>query len=249
MTARMRADHLLVAQGFYESRAKAQEAIEAGLVLSDGVVIRKASEKIAPHTQIDAQKPYPWVSRGGLKLAHALAHFSVDPRDTACLDVGASTGGFSHVLLDHGAAEVVAVDVGHAQFHPSLRHHPRLTLFEGQDIRVLDLNQLTHRPTLGVVDVSFISLLLILPALDRVMAETAQIILLIKPQFEVGKQAIGKNGVVKDEEAQQRVCTTIAATLQQNGWHVGGVIPSPITGGDGNQEFLLYAHRGQGVPA
>ena len=243
MTARTRADQVLVARALYDSRAKAQEAIVAGLVKANGITLKKPSDAIDPNATIEAEKPYPWVSRGGVKLAHALKTFGVNPKGRICLDAGASTGGFTHVLLEHDAAHCIAVDVGHGQFHASLRTHPRLTVMEGQDIRTLDEKALLDAPTLVVTDVSFISLALVLPALSALAHEQATLIALIKPQFEVGKAHIGKNGLVKDPQVQQDVCEKIRLQITELGWTVAGVIPSPITGGDGNQEFLLCAHR------
>ena len=243
MTSRKRADQVLVAQGFYDSRAKAQEAISAGLVRVNGTPVKKPSDMIDPQGAIEAQKPYPWVSRGGVKLDHALTHFDIDPQGHTCLDVGASTGGFSHVLLERQAAAVFAVDVGHEQMHHSLRNHPRLHVREGQDIRKLTPADLPFQPTLIVMDVSFISVTLILPHLTTLAAETAILIVLIKPQFEVGKAHIGKNGLVKDAEVQQGICEEIRAKIGRLGWSVSGLIASPIAGGDGNQEFLLCARR------
>ena len=243
MTARKRADQVLVARNFYDSRAKAQEAITAGLVRVDGLRLKKPSDMIDPHGSIEAQKPYPWVSRGGVKLKHALSYFNINPHGHNCLDVGASTGGFSHVLLEQKAKHVLAVDVGHDQLHHNLRSHPRLSVLEGRDIRKLSVDNLPFRPTLIVMDVSFISVTLILPHLTDLAADTADLIILIKPQFEVGKAHISKNGLVKDPDAQQAICEHIRATVTTLGWTVSGLIPSPITGGDGNQEFLLCALR------
>ena len=243
MTARKRADQVLVSRNFYDSRAKAQEAIAAGLVTVDGATLKKPSDMINPQGQISAQKPYPWVSRGGVKIDHALTHFTIDPQGQNCLDVGASTGSFSHVLLEKQAAAVLAVDVGHDQLHHSLRTHPRLTVLEGQDIRKLSPADMPFQPTLIVMDVSFISVTLILPHLTALAADTADMIVLIKPQFEVGKAHISKNGLVKDTEVQHAICEQIRATVTTLGWTVSGIIASPITGGDGNQEFLLCATR------
>ena len=243
MTARTRADQVLVARALYDSRAKAQEAIAAGLVKANGITLKKPSDAIDPNATIEAEKPYPWVSRGGVKLAHALTTFGVNPQGLICLDAGASTGGFTHVLLEHDAAHCIAVDVGHGQFHASLRTHPRLTVMEGQDIRTLDAETLPEAPTLIVTDVSFISLALVLPALSALAHAKATLIALIKPQFEVGKAHIGKNGLVKDPQVQHDVCEKIRLQITELGWTVADVIPSPITGGDGNQEFLLCAHR------
>jgi 23S rRNA (cytidine1920-2'-O)/16S rRNA (cytidine1409-2'-O)-methyltransferase len=199
--SRKRADMLLVERGLFESRARAQAAITARLVTCDGEVVAKASQLLPDIGQITAEKPHPYVSRGGVKLAGALEHFGLSPSGLACLDCGASTGGFSDVLLRRGAASVVAVDTGRAQFHASLRGNPRITLLEGTDIRALEPAALSHAPAFIVCDVSFISLTLVLPALSRLAAPAATMVLLIKPQFEVGRAAIGKGGIVKDQAA------------------------------------------------
>ena len=246
-TARKRADQVLVARNFYDSRAKAQEAIAAGLVSANGALVRKASDMLDPDALIDARKPYPWVSRGGVKLAHALSSFGIDPSGQLCLDVGASTGGFSHVLLEGQAAQCVAVDVGHDQLHKSLRDHPRLSVMEGCDIRTLKSADLPYAPTLIVMDVSFISVTLILEAVSALAADEAWLIVLIKPQFEVGKAHIGKNGLVKDAQVQLDCCEKIRGQITALGWSVKDIIPSPITGGDGNQEFLLGAVRQKAI--
>jgi len=239
---RVRADLLLVERGLFESRARAQAAIAAGLVSADGVVLRKASETIAATAEIAAQAPHPYVSRGGVKLAAALDAFGFEPRGLVCLDVGASTGGFSDVLLRRGAAHVHAIDVGQSQLHASLQGHPRLTSLEGQDIRTLDPQGFASPPTLAVIDVSFISLHLVLPAVAKLLAPRARLVALVKPQFETKRSAL-KKGVLRDEVLQQQICAEIADAAAGLGFTVRGVIPSPIAGGDGNREFLLGAER------
>lgn len=243
MSARKRADQVLVARHYYDSRAKAQEAIAAGLVMVDGMALKKPSDMIHPNGIIIAQKPYPWVSRGGVKLDHALREFNLDPCGQFCLDIGASTGGFTHVLLDREAEHVWAVDVGHDQLHHSLRNHPRLTVLEGQDIRKINRDTFPVAPTLIVMDVSFISVTLILEHVNALAAEQADLVVLIKPQFEVGKAHISKNGLVKDAAIQHAICEQIRDRVTTLGWTVSGLIPSPIKGGDGNLEFLLGATR------
>lgn len=237
-----RADQLLVERGFFESRARAQAAIAAGLVTANGSVIRKASEMVAHDALLTAQAPHPYVSRGGVKLASALDGFGFDPKGRICLDVGASTGGFTDVLLKRGAAHVVSVDVGRDQFHASLRDDPRVTSLEGQDIRTLALSDLPGRPSLAAIDVSFISLRLVLPAVVALLAPDAAIAALIKPQFEAGRAAL-KKGVVRDEAVHARVCEEIVAVVEALGFAVIGLAPSPIEGGDGNREFLIGARR------
>jgi 23S rRNA (cytidine1920-2'-O)/16S rRNA (cytidine1409-2'-O)-methyltransferase len=239
---RVRADLLLVERGLFESRARAQAAIAAGLVSADGVVLRKASETVADSATIAAQAPHPYVSRGGVKLAAALDAFGYDPAGLTCLDVGASTGGFSDVLLRRGAAHVYAVDVGQAQLHESLRGHPRLTSLESQDIRALDPAVFAAPPALATIDVSFISLKLVLPAAARLLAPQAKLVALVKPQFETKRSAL-KKGVLRDEALQRQICTEIAEVVAGLGFAVSGPIPSPIEGGDGNREFLLGGER------
>jgi 23S rRNA (cytidine1920-2'-O)/16S rRNA (cytidine1409-2'-O)-methyltransferase len=241
MNAR-RADAALHARGFFESRAKAREAIEAGLVTVDGRVVTKPSAPIADDAQIVATAPYPWVSRGGVKLAHALDSFGVDPKGRFCLDVGASTGGFTDVLLARGARHVVAVDVGRDQLHERLRRDPRLTSLEGQDARTLTQARLGEAPSLIVMDASFISLAALLPNVVSLAAPDAEIVALIKPQFEAGRAAV-KKGVVRDETIHAQVCARVRAELEALGWRVSGVVASPIEGGDGNREFLIHARN------
>jgi len=238
--SRMRADRLLVERGLFESRAKAQAAIAAGLVIADGVTVRKASDEIAIDAAIDARAAHPYVSRGGVKLAAALDTFGFDPKRRIGLDVGASTGGFTQVLLQRGAARVYAVDVGRAQLHASLRERPDVVSLEQTDIR--ELKPLKPEPDLVVIDVSFISLKQVLPAALKLAASSAQLIALIKPQFEAGRERVRK-GVVRDAAVHVAVCDDIAAFVASLGWRVVGLTPSPITGGDGNAEFLLGAKR------
>jgi len=243
MTARERADRLLVARGFYESRARAQAAITAGLVTADGVPIRKASDAISSTAEIEAKPEHPYVSRGGLKLAAALDHFQLDPAGRICLDVGASTGGFSEVLAVRGARRIYAVDVGTGQLHPRVAARSEVVSMEQTDIRTLDPARLAEPPDFAVVDVSFISLKLVLPAIGKLLRARATIIALIKPQFEAARAAI-KKGIVRDPAVHAAVCDDIAAFFAAEGWRVGGVILSPIPGGDGNREFLIEAERG-----
>src|SRR3974390_881522 len=238
--SRMRADRLLVERGLFESRAKAQAAIAAGLVIADGVTVRKASDEIAIDAAIDARAAHPYVSRGGVKLAAALDTFGFDPKRRIGLDVGASTGGFPQVLLQRGAARVYAVDVGRAQLHASLRERPGVVSLEQTDIR--ELKPLKPEPDLVVIDVSFISLKQVLPAALKLAASSAQLIALIKPQFEAGRERVRK-GVVRDAAVHVAVCDDIAAFVASLGWRVVGVKPSTRTGGDGNAEFLLGAKR------
>jgi 23S rRNA (cytidine1920-2'-O)/16S rRNA (cytidine1409-2'-O)-methyltransferase len=243
MPTRQRADRLLVERGLFDSRARAQAAIAAGRVTADGVPVRKASEEIPSRARIDAAPEHPYVSRGGVKLAAALDRFGLDVKERVCLDVGASTGGFAEVLLGRGARRVYAVDVGRDQLHPRLHGRSDLVSFEQTDIRTLDRNRLTELPDFTTVDVSFISLKLVLPAIEQLLAPRADLLALIKPQFEAGRRAI-KKGIVRDPAVQADVCAGIEAFLAASGWHVAGVIPSPVLGGDGNREFFVAAERG-----
>jgi 23S rRNA (cytidine1920-2'-O)/16S rRNA (cytidine1409-2'-O)-methyltransferase len=239
---RQRADLLLVARGLFESRAKAQAAIAAGLVTANDAPVRKASEEIAVDARIEAAPAHPYVSRGGVKLQAALDHFKIDPKGRVCLDVGASTGGFTEVLLERGARRVYAVDVGRGQLHASLRARPEVVSLEETDIRTLSPARLDPPPDFVTVDVSFISLKLVLPAALALAKKPAQLVALIKPQFEAGRAAL-KKGVVRDAAVRQRVCDDIAAFATALGWRLLGITPSPIAGGDGNVEFLLGAAR------
>jgi 23S rRNA (cytidine1920-2'-O)/16S rRNA (cytidine1409-2'-O)-methyltransferase len=235
-----RADIVLVERGLFESRAKAQAAIAAGLVTADGVRVRKASDSISDTATLSATPAHPYVSRGALKLVAALDHFGFDPADRVCLDVGASTGGFTEVLLGRGARKVYAVDVGRDQLHARLRGDPRVTAREQTDIRTLAPSAFPEAPDFITVDVSFISLRLVLPALDRLIGRPAQLIALIKPQFEAGKANV-KKGIVRDAAIHASVCDEIVILAASLGWEMVGTLPSPIEGGDGNKEFLLAA--------
>ncbi len=243
MTNRRRADRLLVERGLFDSRAKAQAAIAAGLVSANGVTVRKASEEIATNAAIAASPAHPYVSRGGLKLAAALDHFGFDPKGRVCLDVGASTGGFTEVLLERGATLVYAIDVGRGQLHESLRPRPEVVSLEETDIRTISPARFEERPDFLTVDVSFISLKHVLPAAFALVQSPAQLVALIKPQFEAGRDAL-KKGIVRDASAHKAVRDDITAFVASLGWRVTAVIPSPIAGGDGNAEFLLGADIG-----
>jgi 23S rRNA (cytidine1920-2'-O)/16S rRNA (cytidine1409-2'-O)-methyltransferase len=243
MTIRERADRILVARGLFESRARAQGAIAAGLVTADGILVRKASETISADAIIAAESEHPYVSRGGVKLAAALNRFSLDVTDRVCLDVGASTGGFTEVLLARGARRVYAVDVGSGQLHPRLRGRSEIDSLEQTDIRALETSRLAEQPDLATVDVSFISLKLVLPAIGKLLEPRARLLALIKPQFEADRRAI-KKGIVRDDAVHAAVCSDIAEFIAVQGWRVAGVAPSAIPGGDGNREFFVEAERG-----
>ncbi len=245
MTTRQRADRLLVARGLFESRARAQAAIAAGRVTADGMPVRKPSEAISSAAAIEAEPEHPYVSRGGVKLAAALDRFGLDVTGRVCLDVGASTGGFSEVLVARGARRVYAIDVGRGQLHASLRGRDEIVSMEETDIRTLDPARLAEQPPpdFATVDVSFISLKLVAPSIGKLLQPRACIVALIKPQFEAGRRDI-KKGIVRDAAVHEAVCADIAAFLAAQGWRVGGRMPSPILGGDGNREFFVEAERG-----
>jgi 23S rRNA (cytidine1920-2'-O)/16S rRNA (cytidine1409-2'-O)-methyltransferase len=237
-----RADVVLVERGFFSSRARAQAAIAAGLVRVEGVALRKASEAIDEAAAIEAEAPHPYVSRGGVKLAAALDAFALDPAGLVCLDVGASTGGFTDVLLKRGAARVVAVDVGHGQLAPGLAADPRVVSLEGLDARALAVDEIGEPPGAIVCDVSFISQRLVLPAVLKLAARPAWLVSLVKPQFEVGPAEIVK-GRVRSEKALERACDEVAACIAAQEWALIGLMPSPVRGGAGAREFLAAARR------
>jgi 23S rRNA (cytidine1920-2'-O)/16S rRNA (cytidine1409-2'-O)-methyltransferase len=237
-----RIDRLLVERGLFDSRAKAQAAIAAGLVTANAEPVRKASEEIAVDAALSATPAHPYVSRGGVKLAAALDHFGFNPKGRVCLDVGASTGGFTQVLLERGARPIYAIDVGRAQLHESLRGRPEVISFEETDIRACTPARFRETPNFVAIDVSFISLKLVLPPALRLVAHRTQVVALIKPQFEVGPAKV-KKGIVRDAALHAAVCEDISAFVTGLGWRVLGIIPSPIAGSDGNAEFLLGAVR------
>lgn len=239
----MRLDQRLVADGLFESRAKAQAAIVAGRVWVDGRVAAKASEAVAGDAELEAAPAHPWVGRGGVKLDHALTLWPVPVAGRVVLDVGASTGGFTEVCLSRGAARVYAVDVGRGQLHGRLRADPRVIGLEGVDARALD-RALVPEPTgLIVGDVSFIGLAKALPAALALAAPAADLVVLVKPQFELGPAAVGRGGMVRDPDGGPRADTSVRAFLEAAGWTVQASTESPITGGDGNCERLLWARR------
>ncbi|MFY9759446.1 MAG: TlyA family RNA methyltransferase [Xanthobacteraceae bacterium] len=243
MTHRERADRLLVARGLFDSRARAQAAIAAGRVTADGIPVRKASEEVSAAAVIAAAPEHPYVSRGGVKLAAALDHFGLNVAGRVCLDAGASTGGFTEVLLARGAKRVYAVDVGTGQLHPRLAGREDILSLEQTDIRKLDPAHLPDPPGFATADVSFISLKLVLPAIGNLLTPRAQILALIKPQFETKGGGV-KKGIVRDEAVRKSVCDDIDALLVLLGWRTRPVVASAIRGGDGNQEFFIEAERG-----
>ncbi|ATQ43498.1 TlyA family RNA methyltransferase [Caulobacter mirabilis] len=241
--SRKRIDLILVERGLFDSRAKARAAIEAGRVTADGKVVGKASEAVDEAAEINAEAAHPWVGRGGLKLDHALTLWPVEVAGRVVLDVGASTGGFTQVVLSRGAAKVYAVDVGAGQLHPSLASDPRVVELSGTDARILDASLVPEAPDLIVTDVSFISLAKALPAALALARPGAELVALVKPQFEVGRDNVGKGGIVKDEAARIQALADVAAWLECIGWTVLATADSPVAGGDGNREFLLRARN------
>ncbi len=238
-----RADLLLVELGLFESRAKAQAAIEAGQVKADGVVVRRPAQKLDPAARIEAAPAHPWVGRGALKLDHALSLWPVPAAGRLVLDLGASTGGFTQVCLARGAARVLAVDVGRGQLHPSLRADPRVADLEGVDARDLTLERLGAAPQLIVCDASFISLTKAAGAALDLAAPGADFVALIKPQFEVGPERIGKGGLVRDPAVRAEAIALVLAWLEARGWRVQAEAESPILGGEGAVEHLVWARR------
>lgn len=238
-----RLDIELVTRGLAASRAQARAAIEAGKVSVDGVTAGKPGQGVTGDSRIDYEPPHPWVSRGGLKLAHALDAFGVDPAGLTCLDVGASTGGFTDVLLARGARRVFAVDVGRGQLAAKLAADPRVVSMEGTDARGLTSAEIPEAPDLVVCDASFIGLAKVLPAALALAAPGARLAALFKPQFEVGPAHIGKGGLVKDPRAAEDAAAAFETWLRSAGWKIAAWADSPIAGGDGNRERLFLALR------
>lgn len=241
--ARKRIDQLLVERGAFDSRAKARAAIEAGRVSASGRVVTKPSELVNEDADIAAEAAHPWVGRGALKLVYALDAWPIAVEGCVAVDVGASTGGFTEVLLARGAAYVFAVDVGRDQLHPSLRSDTRVADLSGVDARDLDQDRIDQAPSLIVSDVSFISLAKALPAALGLAGTGANLVALIKPQFEAGREHVGKGGLVKDPDVIARVERDIVAFLEAAGWSVRGLAESPITGGEGQVERLVWASK------
>jgi 23S rRNA (cytidine1920-2'-O)/16S rRNA (cytidine1409-2'-O)-methyltransferase len=245
---RERIDKLLVDRGLAHSRTRAQALVMAGVVLIDDQLVNKPSEAFAPDANIrlkgDGDPASRYVSRGGLKLEAALREFQIIADELSCLDVGASTGGFTDCLLQHGARRVVAVDVGHNQFDWRLRNDPRVELREGVNARYVKAEDFDRKFDLATIDVAFISATKILPAVIPLLVAQGKIITLIKPQFEVGKGEVGKGGIVRDSDKHKRVVTEVNCAAEELGLKITGVIESPIHGADGNVEFLaLYERR------
>ena len=237
---KIRLDRLLVERGLAPTREKAQAMILAGLVTVGGRRVEKAGEGVPSDAEVEvAGPPHPYVSRGGVKLAGALDHFGIDPRGKVCLDVGASTGGFTDCLLQRGAARVYAVDVGYGQLDAKLRNDARVVVREKVNARALSAAEVGEPIELAAVDVSFISLRLVLPAIVRLLVPGAVLVALVKPQFEAGRSEVPRGGVVRSEETRRRVVAEIEAAGRELGLDVLGSIPSPIRGARGNEEFLL----------
>ena len=243
---RERADRLLVARDLAEDWTRAQALILAGRVFSGETRVDKAGQLLRPDSPLEVRgRDHPWVGRGGLKLAHGLDRFAIDPEGLVCLDVGASTGGFTDVLLTRGAAKVFAVDVGHGQLAWKLRNDPRVAVLERTNARHLTRAEVPEPIDLVTCDASFIGLETVLPAPMALTAPGARLVALIKPQFEVGKGQVGTGGVVRDPDLHEEVCARIEAWLgAQAGWRVLGATESPILGSEGNKEFLIAAARG-----
>lgn len=242
---RPRLDQVLVERGLAENRSQAQALVMAGQVYSGTKRLEKPGHRIAPDQPIEVRgRPHPWVSRGGLKLAHGLEHFGIEAEGRVALDIGASTGGFTDVLLEGGAARVYAVDVGRGQLAWKLRQDDRVTVLEGVNARHLTREHVPEPVDIVVCDASFIGLELVLPAALALARPGARLIALIKPQFEVGKGRVGKGGVVRDPALQEEVIARIRAWLEDAmGWRVLGLAESPIRGADGNREFLIAAAK------
>ena len=242
--AKVRADQLLVDRGLAESRTRAQALILAGVVYLGDRKVEKAGQQVADDAALDVRgRDHPWVSRGGIKLAHALAHFGWDVTDAVAIDVGSSTGGFTDVLLTNGAARVFAVDSGTNQLAWKLRQDARVAVHEQTSARILTDKEITEPVDLVVCDASFIGLSKVLERPLSFAKAGAGLIALIKPQFEAGRDEVGKGGVVRDPEVHVRVCNDVQTWLTDIGWHVEGVIESPIKGPEGNVEFLIAARK------
>jgi len=236
-----RLDKVIKQRRLIRSRSRAQRMIAAGRVKVDGRVLTRPGHPIDPEAEIEITSFEQYVSRGGDKLEAALEQFRIDPKGLVCLDVGASTGGFTDCLLQRGAAKVYAIDVGHDQLHPRLRRHPKVVVREGLNARYLEAQDIGEPVNLIVIDVSFISLKLILPPLSEILALKGEILALVKPQFEVGKDKLPDDGVVKDEALRQAVLSDIQAFIEaETPWHVTDQMQSPVQGANGNIEYLLY---------
>ncbi|MEI9812024.1 MAG: TlyA family RNA methyltransferase [Acidobacteriota bacterium] len=239
---KVRLDQLLVTRGLADSREKAQALIIAGSVLIDGQKADKPGRSVPDDSRVEVLAKLPYVSRGGLKLAGALDHFHIDPAGWTCLDVGASTGGFTDCLLQRGAKHVCAIDVGKGQIDWKLRNDPRVDVREGVNARYLERADFPDRFDLAVTDASFISVTLLIPAMVPLLKEDGKMVILVKPQFEVGKGEVGKGGIVRDPAQHLAACERVQACVEKLGFQTE-ITDSPILGAEGNKEFLLYAQR------
>lgn len=240
-----RLDKLMVDRGLAESRSRAQAMILEGVVYVDGIRCTKAGKNVSPDSVIEVRSnPIPYVSRGGIKLAYALDKYNIPVTDKICMDVGASTGGFTDCLLQRGAKRVYAVDVGYGQLAWKLRQDSRVVILERQNIRYLKKDLVPDAIEIATIDTSFISLRLVIPAVIPFLADSAILIALIKPQFEAGRDKVGKGGIVKDEEVQRQVCDIISDFSTSLGFNVLGIVESPIKGQKGNREFIMVTFRG-----
>ena len=243
-STKIRVDQLLVLRGLVESRARAQALVLAGLVFSGETKIAKSGQPIAQDAALEVRgRDHPWVSRGGIKLAHAIEHFGLDPTGAVAMDIGSSTGGFTDVLLAKGAVRVFAVDSGTNQLAWKLRQDPRVTVLEQTSARILTKQQIDLPCNWVVCDASFIGLAKVLEVPLHLAEQGCQLVALIKPQFEVGRGEVGKGGVVRDGALHARVCAEVRDWLESGGWEVAGIAESPITGPEGNVEFLIAAKR------
>lgn len=246
MAGKRRLDQLLADRGLAESRTRAQALVMAGLVFSGETKMAKSGQQLPEDAPLEVRgRDHPWVSRGGIKLAHALDHFALDPAGGTAMDIGSSTGGFTDVLLSKGAEHVFAVDSGTNQLAWKIRQDQRVTVLEQTSARILTPAQIDRPCGWVVCDASFISLRKVLEVPLNLAAQQCHLVALIKPQFEVGREEVGKGGVIRDEKLHARVCEEVSEWLIGIGWQVDGVVRSPITGPEGNVEFLIHAARGQ----
>lgn len=245
-----RLDQLIVERGLAESRSRAQALVMAGLVYAGDRKLDKPGQQLAEDSEIDVRgRDHPWVSRGGIKLAHAIETFGLDPAGATAMDIGSSTGGFTDVLLEKGAERVFAVDSGTNQLAWRLRQNPRVAVLEQTSARILTRAMIDAPCDWVVCDASFISLAKVLERPLGLATPDCRLVALIKPQFEVGREEVGKGGVVRDPALHERVCAEARDWLESSGWTVDGIVPSPITGPEGNVEFLIVARRGNVAPA
>ncbi|MCB2083319.1 MAG: TlyA family RNA methyltransferase [Sphingomonadaceae bacterium] len=249
MARKTRLDQMLVQRGLAESRTRAQALIMAGLVFSGEAKMSKAGQQLPDDAPLEVRgRDHPWVSRGGIKLAHAIGHFGLDPAGVTAMDVGSSTGGFTDVLLQGGAAHVIAVDSGTNQLAWKLRQDERVTVLEQTSARILTPEMIGRPYGWVVCDASFIGLAKVLEVPLRLAERDCRLVALIKPQFEVGREEVGKKGVVSDPALHDRVCREVRDWLEGEDWTVDGIVESPITGPEGNVEFLISARRGNILP-